>query len=250
MAQSLALVDTLKKTLKQHGLTYEHVAAELDLSLGAVKRFFAKQDFSITRLDQICAMMDLEISDLVLAMQTQQTKTTELSAAQEEELVANEKLLLCANLLINGWSVNEILNMYHIEELEMVRYLAHLDRIKIIDLHPGNRVKLKISRDFTWRKRGPIESFYKKHVQNDFLDSDFAGPGEIRIFLTGMISRNANAELMRRIKRLATAFEEIHREDEAKDLSEKLGTSLVLAMRPWDIHLFEQYRKEGTHRSF
>ena len=47
-------------------------------------------------------------------------------------------------------------------------------------------------------------------------------------------------------KSLASAFEDIHCEDESKDLSEQLDTNLVLAMRPWDIHLFEQYRKEGT----
>jgi transcriptional regulator with XRE-family HTH domain len=250
MAQKHALVETLKKALKQHGLTYEDVAKALGLSLGAVKRFFSKQDFSINRLDQICAMMDLEISDLVQAMQAQQTKTSQLTSLQEQELVADIKLLLTANLLINGWTVTDILAVYEIEELAMVQYLARLDRMKIIDLHPGNRVKLKISRDFTWIKQGPIELFYKNHVQADFLNSDFAGPGEFRVFLTGMLSRNSNAELMRRIKRLASAFEDIHREDETTDLSEKLGTSLVLAMRPWDIQLFEQFRKQGTYKSF
>ena len=250
MAQKHALIDTLKKTLKQHGLTYEDVAKHLGLSLGAVKRFFSKQDFSIDRLDQICAIMDLEISDLVLAMQAQQMQTSQLSVSQEQELVAEIKLLLSANLLMNGWTVRDILATYEIEELEMVQYLARLDRMKIIDLHPNNRVKLKISRDFTWIRRGPIETFYKTYVQSDFLNCNFDGPGEIRVFLTGMLSRGANNELMRRIKRLAATFEDLHREDETTNLDNKFGTSLVLAMRPWDIELFEQYRKEGTYKAF
>ena len=250
MTQKHALINTLKKTLKQHGLKYDDVANNLGLSLGAVKRFFAKQDFTINRLDQICAMMDLEISDLVIAMQAQQTQTSQLTQTQEQELVADVKLLLTANLLMNAWTVSEILEVYNITELEMVQYLARLDRMKIIDLHPGNRVKLKISRDFTWIKKGPIQTFYKNHVQADFLSSDFDGPGEIRVFLTGMLSRGSNTEIMRKIKRLAISFEDLHREDESTELSEKFGTSMVLAMRPWDIELFEQFRKEGTYKTF
>ncbi|MFT6907406.1 MAG: hypothetical protein ACJAS1_004087 [Oleiphilaceae bacterium] len=65
-----------------------------------------------------------------------------------------------------------------------------------------------------------------------------------------MISKNANAELIHRIKRLANTFEEMHREDLNTELSNKFGTSLVLAIRQWDIELFEQFRRKGTYKSF
>jgi len=250
MAQKHALVNALKQVLKEHGITYDDVAKALGLSLGSVKRLFSKYDFSLDRLDQICAMMDLELSDLVTIMQNQRQQIEALSQDQEEELVSDTKLLLAAHLLMNNWSAKDILSAYAIDSFQMVRYLARLDKMKVIELFPGNRVKLKVSREFKWIKNGPIETFFKKHVQSDFLQSDFNGPGELRIFLSGMISRNSNAELMRRIKRLANAFEEIHREDINTELSDKFGTSMVLAMRPWDIKLFEQYRRAGTYKSF
>jgi len=250
MAQKYALVGALKQALKEKGLTYDDVAKELGLSLGSVKRLFSKHDFSLDRLDQICGLMDLEMSDLVLMMQSQRGQIEELSKNQEEELVSDTKLLLTAHLLMNQWRVNDILSAYEIESLAMVRYLARLDKMKVIDLLPGNRVKVKVSRDFKWIDKGPIETFFKSHVQSDFLQSDFSGPGEIRVFLSGMISRHSNSELIRRIKRLANAFEEIHKEDINTDLSDKFGTSMVLAMRPWDIELFEQYRRSGTYKKF
>ena len=250
MAQKHALVSALKQALKEHGITYDDVAKALNLSLGSVKRLFSKQDFSIDRLDQICGMMDLELSDLVSIMQNQRDQIEELSQEQENELVSDTKLLLTAHLLMSNWSAKDILAAYEIDTLEMVRYLARLDKMNIIELFPGNRVKLKISREFKWINNGPIETFFKTHVQSDFLHSDFNGTGEIRIFLSGMISRNSNSELIRRIKRLANAFEEIHREDTTTDLSNKFGTSMVLAMRPWDIKLFEQFRRTGTYKSF
>jgi len=250
MAQKHALVNALKQVLKEHGITYDDVAKALGLSLGSVKRLFSKHDFSLDRLDQICAMMDLELSDLVIIMQNQRHQIEALSQDQEEELVSDTKLLLTAHLLMNNWSAKDILFAYEIDSFQMVRYLARLDKMKVIELFPGNRVKLKVSREFKWIKNGPIETFFKKHVQSDFLQSDFNGSGELRIFLSGMISRNSNAELIRRIKRLANAFEEIHREDINTELSNKFGTSMVLALRPWDIKLFEQYRRAGTYKSF
>ena len=250
MAQKHQIVITLKKLLKQHDLKYEDVAKELNLSEGSVKRLFSNQDFSLDRLDQICGLMDLDISELIQSMQQQQAQTDSLSSDQEKELVSNTKLLLTTHLLMNNWKVDDILSYYKIEHLEMIQYLARLDKMKIIDLLPGNRTKLKISRNFKWLEKGPIETFFKLNVQNEFLDSDFSNNGEIRIFLSGMISRSANSELIRRIKKLANIFEEAHLEDKGSELSEKFGTSIVLALRPWDITLFEQYRRSGTHKGF
>lgn len=250
MSQKITLIKMLKRALKQHGLTYEDVAKELDLAHGSVKRLFSQYDFSLDRLDQICGMIGMEISDLVLMMQQAQQQTESLTREQEQELVADTRLLLTAHLLLNNWKVPDILENYAIGELEMIQYLAKLDRMKILDLLPGNRVKLKISRKFKWLKNGPIEHFYREHVQSDFFDSKFNGPGEIRIFLSGMISRSANAELMRRIERLAHAFDEIHQEDAHTPIEQKFGTSLILAMRPWEIKLFEQFRRANTDKKF
>src|SRR5690606_33640438 len=105
--------------LKQHGLTYEDVAKKLDLSLGSVKRLFSQQDFSLDRLEQICTMVGLEISDLVSLMQQTQQQTESLTIEQEQELVADIKLLLTAHLLLNNWTAQDILNSYQINELEM-----------------------------------------------------------------------------------------------------------------------------------
>lgn len=250
MSQKHALVDALKQALKENRITYEDIAEKLDLSHGSIKRIFSNRDFTLERLEQICGMMSLEISDLLLIMQRNSIETTSLTMDQEKELVGDVKLLLTIHLLINNWMVDEILKAYEIQSLDMVKYLAKLDRMKIIDLLPGNRVKLKFSRDFRWIVKGPIEIFFKKHVQDDFLNSDFSNDGEIRLFSSGMISRAANAELIGKIKKLINTFEETHREEESISLTEKFGTSMVVAMRPWDINLFEQHRRPGTYSKF
>lgn len=250
MAQTTALIKTLKRSLKTQGKTYADVALALGLSEASVKRLFAEQSFSLQRLDRICAFLEIEISDLVKSMEAQAEQITELTLEQEKELAADIKLLLLANLLLNSWTFSDIVKTFLIDELEGIRMLARLDRMKLIDLLPGNRVKLKISRNFSWRKNGPIQQFFEQQVQMQFFRSTFSQPGEMRVFINGMLSRRSNQEIQRRIKRLKNEFLTVSAEDEELPLSERYGTALVIAMRPWEPEQFRTLRREPSKKAF
>ena len=75
-------------------------------------------------------------------------------------------------------------------------------------------------------------------------------PGEIKLFVSGMLTKSSNTEMQRRIKKLAISFDDLHKENEQEILSDKFGTSLVVAMRPWDIDLFDKLRKPGAKKVF
>jgi transcriptional regulator with XRE-family HTH domain len=249
MAQTKLLIDALKKELKRQGKTYSDVADVLGLSEASVKRLFSEHSFSLERLDCICDWLGLEISDLVETMQQSIRLTSRLSRKQESELVSDTKLLLMAHSLINRWTFPEIIEAYSISETEGIRLLAKLDRMKIIQLLPGNRVKMMIAKDFEWIRNGPIQRFFETRVQTEFLDSTFTGPGECRLFLSGMLTRDSNSEMMRRLKRLAHGFNELSVDDESFPMDERFGTSLLITMRPWGVKVFESLRR-GEAKKF
>ena len=64
MNESKSLIKTLKQCLKAHGLTYKHIAEHLVLSESSVKRTFAEESFSMSRMEQICGLLDMSIYDL------------------------------------------------------------------------------------------------------------------------------------------------------------------------------------------
>jgi len=68
MAQIGLLVTELKRYLKAQGVTYASLAKQLDLSESSVKRQFARQSFSLARLEQILNLVGLEIADLIALM--------------------------------------------------------------------------------------------------------------------------------------------------------------------------------------
>ena len=243
MAQVDDLIGLLKRELRRKGITYARIAQALHLSESSIKRMFASSNFSLKRLEQICDLAGLELGDLVGLADEKRRDIELLSEQQEQTLVGNGKLLLMAFLLLNHWSVEQILASYDIEELEAVQLLALLDRLKIIDLLPGNKVRVRLSRTFSWRPNGPIQRLFENQVQAEFFRSRFDGPGELRLVLNGMISDESIRLLQQKMKRLVTEFEQCVREDRRTVSVERLGTTMFLAIRPWAVKMFEDFRR-------
>lgn len=250
MSQTRPLIDTLKQELRKQRITYKQVSEALKLSETSVKRLFAEEAFSVKRLEKVCELLHLDISDLVHLMEKNIELTTQLTREQETELVSDVKLLLVALLLINKLQFREILCIYDISEPEGIRLLARLDRMNMIELQPGNRVKLMIAPNFKWIPNGPIQGFFESKVQLEFLNSSFNEAGEFRVFVSGMISRTANTEMIKKMQHLAQEMNDLNIESESLPLDQRFGTSLMMAIRPWEVNVFEELRRKQDRRVF
>jgi hypothetical protein len=193
--------------------------------------------------------MGMEITDLVRKL-APEPRVEQLSEEQERELVSDLRLLLVAVCAMNRWQFGEILQNYQIEEPELIRYLARLDRMGLVELLPGNRIKLLVSHDFAWQPRGPIQRFFETEVQQDFLKCRFHQPGEMRLFVSGMLSPQSNESVQQKLKRLALEFRHCHEEDLALPLEQRFGVSLLMAMRPWEIDAFASLRRPEARKAY
>ena len=243
MAQTTPLLKTLKKALKAHGLTYADVARSLELTEASVKRLFSEQSISLTRLDQICQIMGLEISDIVQMMNEQQPHLQQLTEAQEHEITQDTTLLLVTVCVLNKWSMKEITTHYRISEHECIQKLAQLDRLKIIELLPKNKIKIIVAPNFGWRENGPIQNFFQEKIGQEYFRSQFTGDDECLIVQNGMLSTQSNGELQRKLKRLTREFNDLNNEDANLPLDKRNGVTVVMAVRNWKFGLFQPLRK-------
>jgi len=243
MSQTAALIDALKRQLKMAGLTYAHVAAHLGLSEASVKRQFSRQSFDLKTLEAVCGLAGLELYELAAAAEQAQRPLHCLSEAQERELVAEPKLALAAVCALNHWTLERIVATYRLSEAECVGLLLRLDRLGMIQLMPGNRIRLRIARDFTWLPGGPIQRFFRDRIQTDFLSADFEQDGELLRFQHAMLTPEAARRLQQRLSRLLREFSELH--EECKDAAPETrhGTSLLLALRSWEPAAFATLRR-------
>lgn len=248
MSQTNLLIDTLKQELRKQRINYRQVAEALDLSEASVKRLFAERNFSIERLEKICLLLKIGFSELVQQMEKNIALTTELTLDQEKELVSDIKLLLMAHFLVNRYQFDEIIKLYQIGESEGIKLLARLDRMKIIELQPGNRVKLLISPNFKWIAEGPIQRFFEEKVQSEFFNSSFTGNDEIRFFSSGSITREASAEIISKIRQLAREINSMIKDSESLPPEQRIGHSLLVAMRPWEVKVFRDLRRADADR--
>lgn len=243
MQETGRLLDELKKALKSAGVTYAELAAHLGLSEASVKRLFHTQNFSLARLERACALVGLEIADLVERMNASFERISELTPDQESELLANPKLLLMVYLLINQWTFDEIIGTFTVEPGEGFRLLRQLERLRMIEVLPLNKVKLRTARNFSWRRNGPVQRFFQEQVQSEFFASRFDEPEAELRFVGARMSRASLIHLHQSLARVIREFDDLARKDASLPREELIGAAAVLAIRPWEFSLFSNLRR-------
>lgn len=245
MSQIPQLIGALKKALKARNMTYEQVAQALELSTASVKRLFSDQQLSLQRLEDILALLDMDISDLVQQMNAEKQRTQFLTLEQEREIAEDLVLLLVTVSVLNRWTLENIVEYYHLSETECLKKLIQLDRLKIIELLPRNKIRLLVASNFAWLPKGPIQQFFQTYIAQEYFKTQFADDEEYLIVLNGMLSKQSHGEYQRKLKKLAQEFNDINDEDAGIPLHQKNGTTVVLAMRSWRYGLFEPMLREN-----
>lgn len=243
---SRLLIDALKRALRTRGVTYRDVAQALALSEPSVKRLFSRGGFSVERLAQICALADLDFFELAKLARQRSERTAQLSLAQEQALAADETLMLVFHLLLAGWKNADIRAHYGLSAPTMVRALARLDRLKLIVLEPGDRARLAVPRNVTWRRRGPVQRRYGDAALREFVGAGFDGADEMLFLETRELGAASQALIRRRLERLAQEFLELAELDAALPQEARRNTGLVLATRPW---VFSIARPDASRRA-
>ncbi|MFZ6843745.1 helix-turn-helix domain-containing protein [Undibacterium sp. RuTC16W] len=232
MLKATILIDALKRELKARNITYADLATRIDMSEASVKRMFSQKNFTLQRLDEILNATEISLRDLALAS-NEDTLISELTFDQEKEIINDPKKFIVAVSVLNLLTVEQIIRIYDISEIDVVKHLLRLDKIGFLELLPNNRVKLLVSRTFRWIPNGPIQSSFRDQAYAEYLESNFDGEHEIMRLVNVMLSRQSVAALITRLKQVAREFSEQHQEDAKLPFEEKHRISFMLAARPW-----------------
>ena len=243
MSQIKHVNQTLKRLLKQHQLTYKDVAHALNMSEANIKRIFATQSFTLERLEEICQLIHINLSDLFLLAEKQTEQLSQLTLNQEQELIDDPKLFLVAVCVRDGWQFDEMISQYQISQHECIQLLAKLDKLKMIDLLPNNHYKLRIAQDFRWIPSGPLAKFMEREVISTFMADKFDQPNCFRFYLRGSYSSSSLAIIERKLNQLTKEVALLNQEDAQLPLAKRQHVGLLMAMRPWQISFFEQLKR-------
>ena len=228
-------VDALKKSVRQRGLTYAALARELHLSEASVKRMFSRGTFTLSRIEQILAALEMDLEEVARMARGAAAGPVELTLEQETALARDERLLSVFWLLHNDWRF-----------AELTAACARLERLGLIDWLPGDRVRLRAPRDFVWRPRGPVKKAYGRRVMQEFLRGRFDAPLELLRFESRALTPESAAMLKQRLDRLLREFHALAEADAAAPGSRRVGVGLLAACRPWEFSVVNALKRRKS----
>lgn len=239
MQGSALLIETLKSNLKARGLTYKKLASCWQLSEASVKRIMNDQDLSLHRIEKACQLMNLSFAEFMklVPFDLETTDQTYLPA-QEEEFAKEIRLYHFWDLLVSGMSVKQIEKKFIISANEIQKFLLKLDQLKLIELHPKNRIKILEMHRRLLRKDGPMGRVLLAQAKTSFLDHPFKNTSTEHLRFT-LYRLNPQSAIRYKAK-IDKMIHEMKNESEVEGhLPESIEFGLLAALRPWHSPLLE-----------
>ncbi|BBB59207.1 transcriptional regulator [Undibacterium sp. KW1] len=246
MSSPELVLKVLRSELRAAGVTYKMLADRIGMSESSMKRMFGQRDMSLSRLAEICKASGIAMEDVLRQAADVTPHADTLSLAQEQSLMADPKLLLVAICCLGHWTLEQIIETYHLSEAECVLHLIALDKLEVIELRPLNRYRLKVSPAFHWRPDGPVQQYFRDVVVGDYFDGSFAGQGETLLFVPARVSSHSAMEMVQKIQQLAAELARLHQDDRRLRPEERDGFTLLVGFRSWEFSAFTALRRPET----
>ena len=242
------LVQTLKKELKKREVTYQGLAERLGLSEANVKRFFSEQNFSLKRLDEICAAIGIDLSHLLRAAENANSdEEKQFPESIEEELADDPDLLLTFYGLVLGSSAATTRRKLGVDKAGLHRITRRLESLGLLEVLPNETFRLHYAKSTRWRADGPLVKRYGLAIREEFFATDFNGAQEHQDFLTGALSPESSLILKRKLTEVFRQFEQLSKSDARLPEDQTEIFWLYSGIRPWaPIAVIERGRVKNT----
>lgn len=205
-----AIAGVLRKVAKARGWTYAKLAERLGVSEQTVKRLFNGGDAPVSRLAQVCEALGTSFVEIVKLVDEPPDRFYHLTLAQEAFFAENPAYFAFFTLLRERVTVDAIAERYGLTPDSVYKYLRALDRLGLIELHPGNKVKLLVEGGLRLLRGGPIMKRQGAAMFKD-IHEFFASPesdNELSRIMAREVrmTRKTLLELKRELEELASRY--------------------------------------------
>jgi len=231
-SQSKLLKTVLKQQIRNRGLRYQDIAEHLGISVMTVKRYLNSDRVPIEALEEIGSCLGLSLIELAeIAKANDGRNKLDLEFQQESALASDHGLALLRLLLYSGMTVDEIIAEYGVDEPTLVQLLTRLDRLKLIELLPGNRVRIRGSRHIEWKAGGPMRHEIENDIRNHFVKMDFANTEEFFGYETARLSESSILQIEEHMRRLVRNVRILHQIDQNLRPEQKQWYTVLVCKR-------------------
>jgi transcriptional regulator with XRE-family HTH domain len=165
---NIELMRFLKSRAAAQGITQKMIAEYFEVSIPTVKRWYSGIGLSLEQADRISQYLGISLGQALVSIQNT-TDTFQYSHEQESFFAKNPNYLAFFDNLLRGRSVKQIQKKFSLNNMSTDKYLIKLDKLKLIELHPNNKVKLLQIGEPVWTSNGPLTRAFRKNIMDDFI---------------------------------------------------------------------------------
>ena len=138
-----SVLPILKQALKNQKMTYAELAKGLHMSESGLKKIFNGEDCSFNKLSLISEVLGFSLLELLSEVRAQEPKQLIFTPEADEFLSAHfDYFEIYWKLFYERKSVEQIQLERKLSKKEMFKYLHKLDRLKLIEVGEGEKVKI------------------------------------------------------------------------------------------------------------
>lgn len=142
--------------MRIRGLHYRDVAERLNVSEGTVKRYFSGKGLSITVLERLAEIVELDLLSLATLAQQQTVSAGGLTKAQQTALIKHQPTLAVLYNLGIGFTPTQLAREFGLAADQIEAILDRLEAMGLIRKYANNNVKVLKVPKFGGEMEGPI----------------------------------------------------------------------------------------------
>lgn len=137
-----SMIKFIKKELKNQQVTYQQLSSHLGMTEAGVKKLFSREDISLSKLNSICQLLNLSISEFLKKAENDDVDVFSFKQKDINFFLANTHYFhFFMKLSYEQKTPKEIQVQYKLSTKTITIYLKKLEELGLIKRHPFDRVQ-------------------------------------------------------------------------------------------------------------
>jgi transcriptional regulator with XRE-family HTH domain len=225
------LIVTLRNQMRIRGLHYHDVASRLKVSEGTVKRYFSGKGLSLSVLERLAEIVDLDLLSLATLAQQQTLTAGGLTREQQVALTRHQPALSVLYNLGIGFTPAQIVEEFDLAD-EMETILDRLEAMGLIRRYANNSVKVLRRPKFGGETDGPIREHKIATARKFLSEFNLSGDDVSWTFYGARLSADSAIRMRQLIHRFASDIETLTKIDIGTPMRETQWYRLFVGAQP------------------
>ena len=167
--QALQIIKNKSKSL---GLTQAHLAKKMGVSLPTIKRWYGGGTITLESLKLLANEAGLTLTEIFSSIEESTAPSFRYTDEQENFFSSNPDYLAFFDNLLRGYSPSQVQKKFQIADKKVTSYLSKLDKLKLIEWLPQDKVRLLVQGEPVWKVGGALGTKLRADIFQSFMGAE------------------------------------------------------------------------------